>query len=45
VRVLFLAGHDEDDASGYQAFQQTAAELGTRIGFLLAALANRRSAA
>jgi len=39
------AGHDEDDASGYQAFQQTAAELGTRIGFLLAALANRRSAA
>jgi protein-tyrosine-phosphatase len=28
-------------ASGYQAFRQTAADLGTRIGFLLAALANR----
>jgi len=38
------AGHD-DDASSYRAFQQTAAELGTRIGFLLAAVANRRTAA
>ena len=31
------AGHDGDDAS-YPAFQQTAAELETRIGFLLAVL-------
>ena len=38
------AGHDDID-SGYPAFQQTAAELSTRIGFLLAALADRRSAA
>lgn len=39
------AGHEEDDASAYRAFQQTAAELGTRIGFLLTAFANRRTAA
>jgi hypothetical protein len=34
------AGHADDDAS-YPAFQQTAAELETRIGFLLAALTDR----
>ena len=34
------AGQPDDDAS-YPAFQQTAAELDTRIGFLLAALADR----
>jgi protein-tyrosine-phosphatase/DNA-binding transcriptional ArsR family regulator len=34
------AGHDDDDAS-YPAFQQTAAELETRVGFLLAALTDR----
>jgi protein-tyrosine-phosphatase len=39
------AGHDEDDASGYRAFQQAATELGTRVGFLLAAVANHRTAA
>jgi len=32
-------GHDDDEAS-YPAFQHTAAELETRIGFLLAVLAN-----
>ena len=31
---------DEDDESTYPAFQQTAAELETRIGFLLAVLGN-----
>lgn len=36
------AGHaDGDDEASYPAFQQTAAELETRIGFLLAALTNR----
>jgi protein-tyrosine-phosphatase/DNA-binding transcriptional ArsR family regulator len=36
------AGHVEgDDEASYPAFQQTAAELETRIGFLLAALTNR----
>ena len=34
------AGH-ADDESGYPAFQQTAAELEIRIGFLLAALTDR----
>ena len=33
------AGHDGDEAS-YPAFQHTAAELETRIGFLLAVLTN-----
>ena len=33
------AGHADDEAS-YPAFQQTAAELETRIGFLLAVLTN-----
>jgi ArsR family transcriptional regulator, arsenate/arsenite/antimonite-responsive transcriptional repressor / arsenate reductase (thioredoxin) len=37
------AGHADDNAS-YPAFQQTAAELETRIGFLLAALTDRTSA-
>jgi protein-tyrosine-phosphatase len=37
------AGHIDDDAS-YPAFQQTAAELATRIGFLLAVLTNRGGA-
>jgi ArsR family transcriptional regulator, arsenate/arsenite/antimonite-responsive transcriptional repressor / arsenate reductase (thioredoxin) len=37
------AGHADDDAS-YPAFQQTAAELETRIGFLLAALTDRTTA-
>jgi hypothetical protein len=33
------AGHaDGDDVASYPAFQQTATELETRIGFLLAAL-------
>jgi protein-tyrosine-phosphatase/DNA-binding transcriptional ArsR family regulator len=35
-----VAGHGDDDEAGYPAFQQTAAELETRIGFLLAALTN-----
>jgi protein-tyrosine-phosphatase len=36
------AGHEAgDDEASYPAFQQTAAELETRIGFLLAALTNR----
>ena len=34
------AGHADDDAS-YPAFRQTAAELETRIGFMLAALTDR----
>jgi protein-tyrosine-phosphatase/DNA-binding transcriptional ArsR family regulator len=33
-----------DDQAGYAAFQQTADELETRIGFLLAALADRKTA-
>ncbi len=33
------AGHADDEAS-YPAFQQTAAEIETRIGFLLAVLTN-----
>jgi ArsR family transcriptional regulator, arsenate/arsenite/antimonite-responsive transcriptional repressor / arsenate reductase (thioredoxin) len=37
------AGHADDGAS-YPAFRQTAAELETRIGFLLAALTDRTSA-
>jgi ArsR family transcriptional regulator, arsenate/arsenite/antimonite-responsive transcriptional repressor / arsenate reductase (thioredoxin) len=37
------AGHVDDDAS-YPAFRQTAAELATRIGFLLAALTDRTPA-
>jgi protein-tyrosine-phosphatase/DNA-binding transcriptional ArsR family regulator len=37
------AGHADDDAS-YPAFQHTAAELETRIGFLLAALTDRTTA-
>jgi protein-tyrosine-phosphatase len=37
------AGHADDSAS-YPAFQQTAAELETRIGFLLAALTDRTTA-
>jgi ArsR family transcriptional regulator, arsenate/arsenite/antimonite-responsive transcriptional repressor / arsenate reductase (thioredoxin) len=37
------AGHAGDEAS-YPAFQQTAAELETRIGFLLAALTDRTTA-
>jgi protein-tyrosine-phosphatase len=37
------AGHADDDAT-YTAFQQTAAELETRIGFLLAALTDRTTA-
>jgi hypothetical protein len=36
------AGHGGDDAASYPAFQETAAELATRIGFLLAAVANRQ---
>jgi protein-tyrosine-phosphatase len=39
------ADHGDDLAAGYPAFQRTAAELDTRIGFLLAAVANRASAA
>ena len=39
------AAHDDGEAAGYPAFRQTAAELATRIGFLLAALAHRRTAA
>jgi protein-tyrosine-phosphatase len=35
---------DADDDSSYPAFQQTAAELETRIGFLLATLTDRRTA-
>jgi hypothetical protein len=35
------AGHAPGDEAGYPAFQQTAAELDTRIGFLLAALTRR----
>jgi protein-tyrosine-phosphatase len=38
-------GHGDDLAASYPAFQQTAAELETRIGFLLAAVANRPPAA
>jgi ArsR family transcriptional regulator, arsenate/arsenite/antimonite-responsive transcriptional repressor / arsenate reductase (thioredoxin) len=34
------AATDEDDEATYPAFQQTAAELETRIGFLLAVLSN-----
>ena len=37
------AGH-VDDQAGYAAFRQTAAELETRIGFLLAALTDRTTA-
>jgi protein-tyrosine-phosphatase len=37
------AGHGDDDAS-YPVFQEVAAELETRIGFLLAAIADRASA-
>jgi protein-tyrosine-phosphatase len=37
------AGQADDDAS-YPAFQQTASELDTRIGFLLAALSDRAPA-
>jgi protein-tyrosine-phosphatase len=37
------AGQADDDAS-YPAFQQTASELDTRIGFLLAALTDRTPA-
>jgi protein-tyrosine-phosphatase len=37
------AGH-ADDSTCYPAFQQTAAELETRIGFLLAALTDRTTA-
>ncbi len=36
------AAGDADDDASYPAFQQTAAELETRIGFLLAVLADRR---
>ena len=39
------AAHDDGEAAGYPAFRQTAAELVTRIGFLLAAVAHRRTAA
>jgi protein-tyrosine-phosphatase/DNA-binding transcriptional ArsR family regulator len=39
------ADHGDDLAAGYPAFQATAAELDTRIGFLLAAIANRPAAA
>lgn len=35
------AGHDGDDNASYPAFRHTAAELDTRVGFLLAALAHR----
>jgi protein-tyrosine-phosphatase len=35
------ASDDADDDASYPAFQQTAAELEIRIGFLLAALAHR----
>lgn len=35
------AASDADDAATYPLFQQTAAELATRIGFLLAALTDR----
>ncbi len=38
-----VAGHADDDA-GYPAFRQTAAELETRIGFLLAALTDGTTA-
>ena len=38
-------GHGDDHAASYPAFQHTAAELDTRIGFLLAAIANRPAAA
>lgn len=37
------ADGDADDDASYPAFQQTAAELVTRIGFLLAALAKEKS--
>jgi protein-tyrosine-phosphatase/DNA-binding transcriptional ArsR family regulator len=37
------AAGDADDDATYPLFQQTAAELETRIGFLLAALTDRRS--
>lgn len=39
------AVHDDGEAASYPAFRQTAAELATRIGFLLAAVAHRRTAA
>jgi protein-tyrosine-phosphatase len=42
--VVNPAAGDADDAASYPAFQQTAAELEVRIGFLLAALADRPSA-
>jgi protein-tyrosine-phosphatase len=32
------AGHDGDDEASYPAFQETAAELETRVGFLLASI-------
>jgi hypothetical protein len=35
------AAGDADDDTSYPAFQQTAADLETRIGFLLAVLAHR----
>jgi protein-tyrosine-phosphatase len=35
------AARDADDAATYPLFQQTAAELATRIGFLLAVLTDR----
>jgi protein-tyrosine-phosphatase len=38
------AAGDADDDASYPAFQQTAAELETRIGFLLAALTDRPTA-
>ena len=39
------AGHGDDLAAGYPAFQEAAGELDTRIGFLLAAVAHRPPAA
>ena len=39
------AGHADDDDASYPAFQQTAAELETRIGFLLAALTDSTTGA
>jgi protein-tyrosine-phosphatase len=38
------AAGDADDDASYPLFQQTAAELVTRIGFLLAALTDRTTA-
>jgi protein-tyrosine-phosphatase len=38
-------GHGDDHAASYPAFRHTAAELDTRIGFLLGAVADRPSAA